>query len=100
VKSLELGELKAENTSVIIMDHPALKAVSAVLGPVDGIVGFPFFARYRVDLDYQAMTMTFVPTGFEPPDVMAAMMTMMMDTRTKPKRVFAPANLFGFSVDK
>jgi PDZ domain-containing protein/aspartyl protease len=100
VKLLEIGELKAEDTPVIIMDHPALKAVSQVLGPVDGIVGFPFFARYRVDLDYQAMTMTFAPTGFQPPDVLAALMTMMMDTRTKPKRVFAPANLFGFSVGK
>jgi hypothetical protein len=100
VKLLEIGDLKAENTPVIIMDHPALKAVSQVLGPVDGIVGFPFFARYRVDLDYQAMTMTFAPTGFQPPDVLAAMMTMMMDTRTKPKRVFAPASLFGFSVEK
>jgi membrane-associated protease RseP (regulator of RpoE activity) len=99
VNTLEVGGLKAEDTPVIVMDHPALGAVSKVLGPVDGIVGFPFFSRYRVDLDYQAMTMSFTPSGFQPPDVMAKMMTMMMDTRTKPKRVFAPASVFGFTVE-
>jgi hypothetical protein len=100
LKSLELGDLKAENAQVIVMDHPALAAVSKVLGPVDGIIGFPFFSRYRVDLDYQKMTMTFAPSGFEPPDVMAGLMTMMMDTRTKPKRIFSPSSVFGFSVEK
>jgi Aspartyl protease/PDZ domain len=100
VKTLELGDLKAENTAVIIMDHPALKAVSQVLGPVDGIVGFPFFARYRVELDYQAMTMSFQPSGFEPPDVLAGLMTMMTNAKARPKRVFAPNSLFGFSVSK
>jgi hypothetical protein len=100
VKLLELGDLKAADTPVMIMDHPALSAVSRVLGPVDGIVGFPFFAKYQVDLDYQKMTMTFVPTGFEPPDVMQAMMQIMLDTKTKPKRVFAAQAVLGFSVAK
>src|SRR5262245_7004393 len=100
LKTLELGELKAENTQVIVMDHPALADVSKVLGPIDGIVGFPFFSRFRVELDYQAMTMTFLPSGFDPPDMMANLMGMMTNMRTKPKRVFAPASVFGFSVSK
>ena len=50
---------------------------SKALGPIDGIVGFPFFARYKMTLDYQAKTMTFVPNGFEPPDVMQAMMATL-----------------------
>src|SRR6516162_2874275 len=39
VEKLELGELKVENIRVIVMDHPALTAVTKVLGPVDGILG-------------------------------------------------------------
>src|SRR5262249_47266700 len=73
VDKLELGELKVENIRVIVMDHPALTAVSKVLGPVDGILGFPFFARFRMTLDYQAIQLTFVPTDYQPADVMAKM---------------------------
>ncbi len=99
-KTLEIGELKAEEVPVVVMDHPALKAVSEVLGPIDGIVGFPFFARYRVTMDYEAQTMTFVPTDYKPENVMDTMMLMMLDMKTKPKKVFAPSTLWGFVVDK
>ncbi len=69
VKSFQVGDLKAEDINTIIMDHPTIEAISRVLGPVQGIVGFPFFARYKMTLDYQAKELTFVPNGFEPPDV-------------------------------
>ena len=100
LKTLEVGDLKTENTEVIVMDHPALTEVSKLLGPVDGIVGFPFFSRYRFELDFQAMTMTLVPNGFEPPDMKSSLMGMMGNMRVKPKRVFAPSCLLGFSVSK
>src|SRR5262245_35878746 len=44
VRSLELGDLKAENIPVVIVDHPAVTALSRVAGPIHGIIGFPFFA--------------------------------------------------------
>jgi hypothetical protein len=101
VKTLEMGDLKAEDVPVIVMDHPALKAVSGVLGPLDGIVGFPFFARYRMTIDYQASRMTMEPTDYRPADLMNDMMMMLMAPQRKPvKKILAPAAVWGFEVDK
>ncbi len=103
VKSIELGDVKAEDVPVVIMDHPTVEAISSVLGPIEGIVGFPFFARYRMTLDYQAKEMSFVPSGFEPPDVMQAMMNTvmaMMEGKPGDRQVLAPAALWGMSVAK
>lgn len=101
VKTLELGDLKAEDTSVVVMDHPALTAVSKVLGPLDGIIGFPFFARYAMTLDYQAKTMTFIPVDYQPGDVLDSMMLMMLNRQQKPPaRVYAPPAVWGFVVEK
>jgi len=101
VEKLELGELKVENIRVIVMDHPALTAVTKVLGPVDGILGFPFFARFRMTLDYQAMQLTFIPTGYQPADVMANLALTLMSTNNKPaKKVLAATGIWGLVVDK
>src|SRR5262249_6837927 len=52
IKSLEVGDLKAEDTAAIVMDRPTVEAISKALGPIEGIIGFPFFARYKMTLDY------------------------------------------------
>src|SRR5713101_7267531 len=78
IKTLQIGDLKATDVPAIVMDHPALEVISKFLGPIEGIVGFPFFARYKMTLDYQARRLTFVPNGFDPPDVMKAIMDMVM----------------------
>ena len=56
VKELQVGDQKAKDVSAIVMDHPTVEAISKVFGPIDGIVGFPFFARFKMTLDYQAKT--------------------------------------------
>ena len=67
VKKLEIGDLKADYVPVIVMDHPTVEVLAdALKEPIEGIIGFPFFARYRMTLDYQAKELTFVPTNFEP----------------------------------
>jgi hypothetical protein len=100
-ETLAVGDLEAKDQPVIVMDHPTVEAISQVLGPIDGIVGYPFFARYRMTLDYQAKTMSFVPTDYDPPDVMQLMMTMLLGARDKPaKQVIAPAGQWGMVVAK
>jgi hypothetical protein len=102
IKVLEAGELKAENLSVMVVDHPTVAAISNAVGPIDGIIGFTFFARYKMTIDYQKKVMTFVPNDFRPPDTMQAMMKLMLMSkaeREKP-RVLAPGALFGFQVEK
>jgi membrane-associated protease RseP (regulator of RpoE activity) len=101
VKSFQVGDLKAENVNTIIMDHPTIEAISRVLGPIHGIVGFPFFARYKMTLDYKAKELTFVPNGFEPPDVMEALMSSMMimsGSGKAPTQVIAPGGQWGMVI--
>ncbi len=101
IKSLELGGLKAENLSAIVMDHPTVAAMAKVLGPIEGIVGFSFFARYRMTIDYQAKELTFVPTNFQPPDLLARVTAMLLGAKQPAaKQLVAPAGQWGFRVGK
>jgi hypothetical protein len=102
IKSLELGDLKAEGVSTIVMDHPTVSLISKFFGPIDGIVGFPFFARYRTTVDYQAKELTFAPNGFQPVDMVQAL-TMAMMTRSQKAnelKTVGAAGQWGLVVDK
>jgi hypothetical protein len=100
IKSLEIGALKAEAVPVIVMDHPAVQEISKFLGPVEGILGFPFFARYKMTLDYQAKELTFVPSGFVPTDILEGLVAALMAGDRPAPKILAPAALWGFVVDK
>jgi Aspartyl protease len=95
IKSLELGGLKAENVQAVVMDHPTVEAIAGFFKkPIDGIIGFPFFARYRTTVDYQAKELTFEPNGFKPPDVMQTMTAALMQQMSRQPgdvKVLAPA---------
>jgi hypothetical protein len=102
IHTLEIGGLKVENVPCMVMDHPTVEVISKFLGPVEGIVGFPFFARYQMTLDYQAKKLTFVPNGYEPPDALESLtksvMTLMEDN-PKPK-ILSPAAQWGLVLQK
>jgi hypothetical protein len=103
VEKLQLGDLTAENVSAVVMDHPTVEAISKILGPIDGIVGLPFFGRYKMTIDYQKQEVTFVPNGHEPADAMEAMMTAVMGLMTRdkpPTKVLAAAGQWGLRVNK
>jgi hypothetical protein len=103
LKSLEVGDLKIEDTSAMIMDHPAVEAMSKAFGGVEGIVGFPFFARYKMTIDYQKKEMTFVPNGYEPGnatgDLQKMIMGMLAGGDQGPK-ILSPAGQWGMVVEK
>ena len=87
-KTLEVGDLKVEDTPVMVMDHPLLKAAGRVLGQLDGIVGFPFFSRYKSTFDYEAEKITFEPVDYHGTgmDMMQLVMAMMTDRSGKPQQ--------------
>jgi hypothetical protein len=93
IQELEVGTQKAEGVAAVVMDHPTVALIASKLGPIEGIVGFPFFARYAMTVDYQARTLTFVPNGYKPPDVMRGMMQAMLGGPAK--KVLAPAAQWG-----
>jgi hypothetical protein len=103
VETFEVGDQKAANVTAMIMDHPTLSAISDAFkkdaGPIDGIVGFPFFARYKVTLDYRAKTMALVPNGYDPPDVTKALIAAMLKSGDGVK-ILAPAAQWGMICGK
>src|SRR4051794_38173305 len=75
VKSMELGGAKASDVTVMVMDHPTVKALSdALKTPIYGLVGFPFFAQFKMTIDYQKKTLSLTPNGYKvPPGLMEAL---------------------------
>jgi membrane-associated protease RseP (regulator of RpoE activity) len=100
IKTLEIAGLVAHSVPVIVMDHPTVEAISQALGPVEGILGFPFFARYKMTLDYQAKQLTFAPSGFEPADILQTLIDNLLTRERPPAKLLAPSALWGFAVDK
>jgi hypothetical protein len=102
-KTLQVGDIVIEDTPVMVMDHPALKAAGRVLGQLDGIVGFPFFCRYRSTFDYEAEKITFEPVEYRGTgmDMMQMVMVMMTDRSGKPaQKIQSPSTLWGFQVER
>jgi membrane-associated protease RseP (regulator of RpoE activity) len=105
VKELQVGDQKVSDMTAIVMDHPTVEAISKAFekklgGPINGIVGFPFFSRFTMTLDYQAKTVTLLPNGFKPPDVMKAMMTAIMASASDEPKILAPAAQWGMIAAK
>jgi len=100
IQTLEVGDLKAEKIPAMVMDHPAVAALGKALGPLEGIVGYPFFARYTMTIDYEKQQLTLVPNGHEPADIMESLMNTLMAGKAPPAQVVAPAAQFGLVVKK
>jgi PDZ domain/Aspartyl protease len=104
MKELQVGSAKVADQEAIVMDHPLVEMMAKKLGPLYGIVGFPFFARYRMTIDYQAETLTFVPSDYKPPKnvlrSMEATMLQLMTAGSQPAKVISPAAQWGMVAGK
>ncbi|HXD87730.1 MAG TPA: aspartyl protease family protein [Urbifossiella sp.] len=100
-KTLQIGDAKLKNVPTVVMDHPTVMAISAALGPIDGIIGFPFFARYKMTIDYQKKQLMLIPNGYKPGDYLEGMMSKLMAANSSQEpKVLAPAGLWGFAAEK
>jgi hypothetical protein len=102
LKQVELGDLKADDLSAMVLDHPTVQAISNFVGPIEGILGFTFYARYKMSIDYEKKQMTFEPNNYEPGDVMKQMLDRFTgpDAGKKKAPILAPAGLLGIRVGK
>jgi len=99
IKTLEVGGLSAKDLPVVVLDHPTLKALGGFLGrPLDGIIGFTLFARYRTTIDYQAKVMTFEPVAYEVRDLIKDLPARLAGPRVARARVLAPTGLWGLTL--
>jgi hypothetical protein len=103
IKTFEVGGVKVEGMQTMVMDHPTVAAIAEAVGPIEGLVGYPFFARYKMTIDYQKKELTLVPNGNKPDDAMQGLMNKLMagSSGKKPEpTVVAPAAVWGFTVGK
>jgi hypothetical protein len=101
VAKLQVGDLTTTKLPVIVFDHPALKILGGMLGhPIDGIIGFTFFARYRTTIDYQANQMTFEPIDFAIRDLLRELPDRLTGPKTVRRRVVAPGAFWGLRLAK
>jgi hypothetical protein len=101
VPSIEIGDTKAEGVPAVVMDHPTIKAIEGVTGRLDGIIGYPFFARYKTTVDYSNQKVTFEKSDYQPEDVMQAMMKAMFERpQGKKAPTLASAGQWGLEVHK
>ena len=103
IKKFQVGDLTLEGMPTMVMDHPTVAAIAEAVGPVEGLIGFPFFARYKMTIDYEKKEMTLVPNGYVPTDTMSALMDKLMSGGSGKKpdpTVVAPAAVWGFAVGK
>jgi hypothetical protein len=99
IDRLQVGDLTAREVPVIVLDHPVLKALGDVLGrPLDGIIGYTFFARYRTTIDYQARTMTFEPVDFRVRNLFRDLPGRLAGPKVARQVVLAPGGLWGLRV--
>ena len=101
-KTLEIGDAKLEKVPTMVMDHPTVELISEALGPIDGIIGFPFFARYKMKVDYQKKELTLVPNDYVPGDYMEGLMAKLMSAQNdgSAPKIVGPAALWGLAVIK
>lgn len=98
-KTFSVGNVNLSDFNLLVLDHPIIGLIAQVDGPVDGIVGFTFFARFRTVIDYAAGQVTFTPAAYQPADVVQ-MLTARLMQRGPEVRVQRSAALWGLRVEK
>ena len=69
---------------------------------IEGILGFTFYARYKMSIDYEKKLITFEPNNYVPSNAMETMierMTAPKSVRMAPS-ILAPAGILGLKVEK
>ena len=100
IAELQIGDLTAKKVPAIVFDHPTLRALGGALGkPLDGIVGYTFFARYIVSIDYKDRTMTFQPVDHKVRDLFDELPNRMAGPRVAKRRFVEPGALFGIEIE-
>lgn len=95
-ETFEVGQASARDVPVVIMDHPTVKMIEGIVGRLDGIVGFTFFARFHTVIDYKSAKLTFTPRDFKPTDLFEKMQGLLGG---RPKKIQGRSVVLGLTLD-
>ena len=77
VKTLEVGAGKQVDIETDVWNHPTVELLGKTDGPLEGLIGFPFFAHYDLAINYKAKTLTLTPCAYKPLDTKKQMQDAM-----------------------
>lgn len=75
--TIRVGNVETTNVSVMVLNHPVISLLSQIEGPLHGILGFSFWARFNMVIDYADGTITLTAGSFRPPDAIAGVMSRL-----------------------
>ncbi len=96
-RSVDLGGGRLDKVGMDVWNHPTVDILAREEGPLEGLIGFPFFAHFRTTIDYRARTITLAPSTFQPVDTRKQLEARMTDDR---EAVIVPATSLGIRVAK
>lgn len=97
IKSLQVGNSTTNNVQAILMDHPTIAVISKYFGQIDGIIGYTFFSKHAISIDYKQRKLFLKETGHIPEDVIGKMVRTILKQKQDPKLLVAAA-YWGFNV--
>ena len=97
VKSIDVGGGHEDKATAQVWNHPTVDLLAKSEGPLEGIIGFPFFSRFHATIDYRARTITLVPSGYQPVDTTEKMQAAMQSDETP---TLAPVMSLGLKLTK
>ena len=106
IATMSLGDVTAKKVAAVVMDHPTVKSISDAFaeehGTIDGIVGFPFFARFATTVDYQKKELSLSPREYKPGNYIEDLTKSLTEAgeNAGQAKVVGPAGLWGFAVKK
>ncbi len=106
IGTMQLGDVTAKKVAAVVMDHPTVKAISDAFaeehGTIDGIVGFPFFARFATTVDYQKKELLLSPRDYKPGNYIEDLTKSLSAAgeNAGQAKVVGPAGLWGFTLAK
>jgi hypothetical protein len=77
IKTLEVGGGKQLDIETNVWNHPTVELLAKTDGPLEGLIGFPFFAHYDLAINYKAKTLTLTPCAYKPLDTNKLMQDAM-----------------------
>ena len=98
VKSILLGRSGQRLISADIWNHPTVEELGKMFGRFEGLIGFPFFARYSMTIDYRAKTITLTPCEYLPDDTKKKMTQKLSQGGVA--KIYLPSESLGIQVSK